>query len=176
MTTLVDNFGGTLSIFVLGIFELIAIFYFYGLEDICIDIEFMTGRRVTFYWRICWLLLSPITMSIVFIYSTITMKPLTYSGLDFPTEYVVGGWCIFLVAMIQIPLWSFYHLNRNPDVRKQSVRRWFNETQRWGPLDQTNRNEWMKYKEEYKQRTRAAAKAANHPRWLRKIYLIFGKY
>lgn len=172
MITLVDNFGGTLSIFVLGIVELVAIFYFYGMEDLCIDIEFMTGRYVSFYWRVCWLILSPLAMIIVFVYSTVTMKPLTYSKLDFPREYLIGGWCIFLVAMMQLVLWAGWEYARN----KPSLKTMFKPTHRWGPLDQTNRNEWMKYKEEYKQRTRSAAKAANHPRWLRKINLIFGKY
>lgn len=178
MVTLVDNFGGTLPIFVLGIFELIAIFYFYGLENLCNDVEFMTGRRVTFYWRICWILLAPVTMTIVFVYSTITMKSLTYAGNNYPNEYLVAGWSIFLISMLQIPLWFTWHLSRSKNSASilRCVKESFHTTKRWGPRDFNNRIEWLKYKEEAKQRNQSAADAANHPKWIRKIYLAFGKY
>lgn len=178
MITLVDNFGGTLPIFALGIFELIAIFFFYGLENFCIDVEFMTGRYVTFYWRICWIFLAPLTMTIVFIYSTITMKPLTYAGLSYPTEYMIAGWGIFLFAMLQLPIWFIWHVVRS----KKSVsfltalKNSFHKTDRWGPRDPNNRTEWIKYKEEIKQRSRTNANAVKHSKWIQKIKLAFGKY
>lgn len=153
MVTLVDNFGGTLPIFVLGIFELIAIFYFYGLANLCNDIKFMTGRHVTFYWRICWFLLAPLTMTIVFIYSTITMESLTYAGEKYPTPYLVAGWSIFLFAMLQLPLWFAWHLvlTKNQSSFYQVLKESFRATKRWGPRDINNRTEWLKHNEEIKQ-------------------------
>lgn len=178
MTTLIDNFGGTLPIFVLGIFELIAIFYFYGLENLCIDIEFMTGRKVTFYWRICWFLLAPLTMTIVFIYSTITMEPLTYAGLNFPRSYIVAGWCLFLFALLQIPLWFswYYFKNTKTDSLWNAFRKTFKYTKRWGPRDYNNKTEWLKYREEVKQRNQSSANAANHSAFRRKFNSSFGYY
>lgn len=173
MVTLVDNFGGTLPIFVLAIFEIVAIFYFYGLEKLCIDIEFMTRRRVTFYWRICWFVLAPVIMSIVYIYSSITMKPLRYAGLDYPSQYLVIGWSIFLFAMLQLPIWFIWQYTRQP---KKALLESFKSTKLWGPRKQSDRNEWLKHHEEFKERSRTVANASGHSKLMQKIYLAFGKY
>lgn len=176
MIALVDNFGGTLPIFVLAIFELIAIFYFYGLENLAIDIEFMTGRKVSFYWRICWFLLAPIVMSIVYVYSSITMEPLQYAGLDYPSKYLYIGWSIFLFAMIQIPIWFVCRFIKSSEPIGKAIMRSFRYTKLWGPRNQTNRNEWLKYREEVKQRSRNIANEKGDTKLKRKFNLAFGKY
>lgn len=176
MTALVDNFGGTLPIFVLAIFEIVAIFYFYGLENLCIDIEFMTRRRVTFYWRICWFLLAPVIMTIVYIYSSITMEPLKYAGHDYPTKYLVIGWSIFLIAMMQLPLWFIYRFATSPLPASKAIVDIFHSTPLWGPRKPTDRNEWLKYHEEVKQRSRNIANASGHSRLVRSFNFAFGRY
>ncbi|XP_031628886.1 sodium-dependent nutrient amino acid transporter 1-like [Contarinia nasturtii] len=175
MVTLVDYFGGTLTIFVLAIFELVAIFYFYGLENVCIDVEFMTKRRPSFYWRICWFLLAPVIMTIVYIYSRITMGSLKYAGMDFPTKYILLGWCFFLLAMIQIPIWFIVCVVRSPLPAAKAFVETFKSTSLWGPRRQDDRKEWQKYREEVKQRNRRAANTSNS-RLIRKYNLAFGKF
>lgn len=176
MITLVDNFGGTLPIFVLAIFELIAIFYFYGLENLCIDIEFMTKRHVTFYWRICWYFFAPLIMTIVYVYSSITMKPLKYAGLDYPNEYLIVGWCIFIFAMIQLPIWFLFRYMRSPMSAKKAFVNIFKSTTLWGPRKETDRNSWMKYREEVKLRNRTIANGTNHSKMRKAYNLAFGNY
>lgn len=176
MTTLVDNFGGTLPMFVLAIFEIIAIFYFYGLENVCIDMKFMTGRKVTFYWRICWLVLAPLVMSVVYIYSSIMMKPLTYSGLNFPTAYLIIGWSIFGFAMLQLPMWFIWHWMQSNESASTAFVNAFKCTRLWGPRYQTDRSEWMKYREEMKQRARIIANTSGHSKLRRRFNLAFGRY
>lgn len=176
MTALVDNFGGTLPIFVLAIFEIIAIFYFYGLEKLCIDIEFMTKRRVTFYWRICWFVLAPVIMSVVYIYSSVTMEQLKYAGLEYPTRFLVVGWGIFLFAMIQLPIWFVYRIATSPFPASKAIFDVFRSTPLWGPRKQNDRQEWIKYHEEAKQRSRNIANASGHSQIVRAINVAFGWY
>lgn len=176
MTALVDNFGGTLPIFVLAIFEIVAIFYFYGLENLCNDVEFMTSRHVTFYWRICWLVLAPVIMTIVYVYSSITMKPLQYSGLDYPIAYLYGGWAIFLLALLQLPICFFWEFLRSPKPARQAFVASFQPTALWGPRRPNDRNDWLKYREEARQRSRTLASASGHSKLKQSIYLAFGKY
>lgn len=110
MLNLVDHFGGTLLIFALAMLELAAIFWIYGehvlaafipagaiicldrigLENFCFDLEFMTGRSPTIYWRICWTIVTPIFMLIIFLYSMVNLEPLKYSGWDYP-DAVTGN-------------------------------------------------------------------------------------
>lgn len=176
MVTLVDNFGGTLPIFVLGIFELVAIFYFYGLENLCIDIEFMTKRRVTFYWRFCWFVLAPLIMTIVYIYSSITMKPLQYAGLDYPTRYLVIGWSIFIFAIFQLPIWFIFRFARSNLSASDTIIKIFKYTKLWGPRKENDRNEWLKYREEVKQRSRTIANGTGHSKLKKAYNFAFGNY
>lgn len=141
------------------------------------DLEFATGRFVTFYWRICWLVLAPLIMTIVFVYSTATMQQLTYSGLDYPIEYLVGGWSIFLIGMFQIPLWASWTIaNKSRTYGCSAVRKTFAPSKYWGPQNPQIRIEWMKYKEEALERRRMLAKASNHGPIKRKLYTLFGQY
>ncbi|XP_031628888.1 sodium-dependent nutrient amino acid transporter 1-like [Contarinia nasturtii] len=176
MTTLVDNFGGTLPFFLLAIIELVAIFYFYGLEKFCIDVEFMTKRRVSFYWRICWFLLAPVIMTIVFIYSNVTKESLKYAGLEFPTKYLFIGWCIFLLAMIQIPIWIIVRFVKSPLPAAKAFVEIFKSTSSWGPRQQNDRTEWQKFHEKMKQKAINAANASGHSRVIRLFNLAFGRY
>lgn len=93
MLNLVDHFGGTFLIFVLGIAELIGIFWIYGLENLTNDVDFMISRRPGPYWRICWFLVTPLLMIVIFIYSMVTMKPLLFSGKTYPT----AAYCEFKI-------------------------------------------------------------------------------
>lgn len=60
-----------------------------GLDQFCLDVEFMTKRKVGMYWRVCWGIMIPILLIVIFIYFVITLPPLTYGvfELDFPTEF-----------------------------------------------------------------------------------------
>lgn len=71
-------------VFALAIFEMIGIAWIYGLENFCEDVEFMTDRKVTVYWRLCWAFFTPMLMLIIFIYSMITVQPISYSGSFYP--------------------------------------------------------------------------------------------
>ena len=68
MLQLVDYFGGTFLIFALAIFELVGIFWIYGIENFCWDLEFMLKRPVTPFWRLSWFILTPAIMITILIY------------------------------------------------------------------------------------------------------------
>lgn len=75
-------------------------FYFIisGLENFCEDLEFMTGRRISIYWRICWGVITPGLLIIIFIYAMVNLKPLQYSGWDYPDS--ATGSCLLKYTII----------------------------------------------------------------------------
>lgn len=121
MLTLVDQFCGTFIIFALAIIEIMGIMWIYGLENICNDIEFMSGRKVTLYWRLCWGLVTPVFMSVIFIYAMAEYKPPTYSELDFPDGYIVAGWVLFAIGVLQLPLWAMWIFSRQHEKSFKKV-------------------------------------------------------
>lgn len=74
-------------------FNLINMLLFLGVENFCLDLEFMTGRKTSGYWRVCWALITPIFMFTVFVYSMSIYEKLQYAGLDYPA-IVLGSYKI----------------------------------------------------------------------------------
>ncbi|CAH2037460.1 unnamed protein product, partial [Iphiclides podalirius] len=77
---LVDYYGGTFMRLFAAITETIGVFWIYGLENLCVDIEFMLGLKTSFYWRICWSIVTPTIMIAVFFYALITTEALLFGG------------------------------------------------------------------------------------------------
>lgn len=65
------------------------IFVVVGLENICLDIEFMSKRKPGPYWRICWAVIIPIVLITVFVYFVITLEELKYEDKSYP-GYIIG--------------------------------------------------------------------------------------
>lgn len=108
MLDLVDHFGGTFIIFVFAILEVFAIVYLYGkfllfllsfknkceltgLQNFCLDLEFMTKHKPGLYWRLCWGLIMPVLLVVIFIYFAATLPVLTYGIYDFAYPSGVMG-------------------------------------------------------------------------------------
>ncbi|ERL91033.1 hypothetical protein D910_08375, partial [Dendroctonus ponderosae] len=84
--SMVDFFGGTFIFYIMNIVEVVAIFWWYGLENVCQDIEFMTKRKPGIYWRVCWCLVIPLVLICVLVYFLVTFEPLKYESKDFPVK------------------------------------------------------------------------------------------
>lgn len=111
---LVDYYGGTFMRLFAAITETIGVFWIYGkrvfqddllfrrtifsfndfvhfalfpgLENLCIDIEFMLGIKTSFYWRICWSIVTPALMIAVFMYALVTTEALIFGdGYVYPS-------------------------------------------------------------------------------------------
>ena len=92
---MVDYYGGTFIALVIGLLQVPTIMWIYGLNNFLNDIEFMLGTRPGIYWRICWSIVTPLFMIIVFLYTIATYVQPTYDGLVFPnyalSEYIILG-------------------------------------------------------------------------------------
>lgn len=55
-----------------------------GVNRLCRDTEFMSGRNPGLYWRMCWGIITPAVMITILLYTFITYKPLTYRGYIYP--------------------------------------------------------------------------------------------
>jgi len=119
MLDLVDHFGGTFIIFVFAILEVYAVVYLYGLENFCLDLEFMTNHKPGIYWRVCWGLIMPVLLVVIFIYFLATLPTLTYGiyNHEFPAGVLAFGWCILAVGVLQAILaWILWILRSRVSV------------------------------------------------------------
>jgi solute carrier family 6 amino acid transporter-like protein 5/7/9/14 len=60
-------------------------------DNFCNDVEFMVGRKLSAYWRLCWGIITPILMIVILVYAMATMKPETYQDKPFPAS-AYGKW------------------------------------------------------------------------------------
>ncbi|XP_034664650.1 sodium-dependent nutrient amino acid transporter 1 [Drosophila subobscura] len=147
--TLVDFYGGTYVVFILAIFELAGIVWIYGLQNFCDDVEFMCNRRVSLYWRVCWSFFTPVMMIVIFIYSMVTIEPITYSEQYFPESANVAGWLLFGIGAAQFPLWWMWYISHHREGSLgQSLVASLRPSDKWGPANPETRREWVIFKNE----------------------------
>uniref|UniRef100_A0A8C7YR11 Transporter n=1 Tax=Oryzias sinensis TaxID=183150 RepID=A0A8C7YR11_9TELE len=121
--TLFDNFAGSIPLLTIGLFEMIAVVYIYGIDRFNEDIEFMIGHKPSLYWQISWRFISPIILLVILVFYLVTQtqQELTYlvwdpSSAEFPglTSVPYPSWIssiIFLLAGVPsliVPMYALY--------------------------------------------------------------------
>ncbi|XP_061886134.1 sodium-dependent neutral amino acid transporter B(0)AT1-like [Entelurus aequoreus] len=77
---LFDNFAGSIPLLVIGLSEMVAVMYIYGVDKFNEDIEFMIGHKPNIFWQVTWRVVSPLIMVIILVFYFVTQvtKTLTY--------------------------------------------------------------------------------------------------
>ncbi|KAJ9576849.1 hypothetical protein L9F63_006623, partial [Diploptera punctata] len=147
--TLVDFYGANFTVFILAALEMVGIAWIYGMDNFCQDLEFMVGRKIGCYWRICWGIITPVLMIVILLYSIGTMKPETYKDKPFPTPVYAWIQCSIL---LQFPIWAIVAFVRNNNQQSlfQVIKDSFQASKLWAPANSKTATEWKRFKEERK--------------------------
>ncbi|XP_045448784.1 sodium-dependent nutrient amino acid transporter 1-like [Melitaea cinxia] len=146
---LVDHYGGTFMRLFAAISETIGVFWIYGLENICVDIEYMLGRKTSFFWRICWAIITPILMIVVFFYALITTERVVFGdGYVYPEGAYIAGYVLQYVGISLVPiliikaLWKY-----RTGSFIETVKRAFHRKPTYGPSDENKRESWNQFRQ-----------------------------
>ncbi|XP_033336011.1 sodium-dependent nutrient amino acid transporter 1 [Megalopta genalis] len=145
--TLVDYYGGTFVAIIVGVLEMITVFWIYGISRFVTDVEFMLGQKPSWYWRICWTIITPVLMIVILIYTIVTYVPPTYDGTVFP-DYAYGiGWFLFALGMSLIAGFMFQKVmqSRSSSVIETVKSAFQPSEEKWGPRDPKIRLEWKEF-------------------------------
>ncbi|XP_073945336.1 sodium-dependent nutrient amino acid transporter 1-like isoform X2 [Choristoneura fumiferana] len=144
---LVDYFGGTFLILFCGITEIIGVMWIYGLENVCLDIEFMLGIRTSMYWRWCWGLITPAMMLVVFIYALISFDTLLFGGEPYPMAGYVSGYMMLFLGIAFVPLFLAVTMYKNKTGNFiRTFKQAFKAKSSWGPRNIATKREWELFK------------------------------
>ncbi|XP_034090934.1 sodium-dependent neutral amino acid transporter B(0)AT1-like [Gymnodraco acuticeps] len=101
--TLFDNFAGSVPLLTIGLFEMIAVVYIYGIDRFNEDFEFMVGYKPSIFWQISWRFTSPLIVLVILVFYLVTQvqEALTYSVWDPDSEKFPS------LASIPYPSWIY---------------------------------------------------------------------
>ncbi|XP_055710093.1 sodium-dependent nutrient amino acid transporter 1-like isoform X2 [Phlebotomus papatasi] len=175
MLDLVDHYGGTFLIFALAVIELTAIFWVYGLYDFMMDTQFMCKRYLGLYWRICWPLVTPIFMLVIFVYHMASLKPITFGDEPYPEAAHIAGWLLFAIGLVQLPIWATYAVGCQAPLRDR-LRKSLQATDEWGPKNPKDFLEWTEFKADLKARNALINSERNYSKKRIALRKFFGAY
>ncbi|KAF5298163.1 hypothetical protein FQA39_LY02587 [Lamprigera yunnana] len=113
---LIDHYAASISIMYLAFFEIIAIAWIYGVNRISKNVESMTGRVPSLYFKFCWVIAAPLLIFAVWIFCLIDYEAPTYNKgkYHYPIWAVVLGWVISSLSILCIPLYAMYMFAKKP--------------------------------------------------------------
>lgn len=78
-----DFYGASFVGLILAIIELLTVTWIYGVDRLCLDIEFMLNRKTGIYFVACWKFITPSMMIGIFVYFVWTFKLVDYQGYQY---------------------------------------------------------------------------------------------
>eukprot|EP00058_Branchiostoma_floridae_P025938 XP_002611428.1 hypothetical protein BRAFLDRAFT_63940 [Branchiostoma floridae] len=105
---LMDNYSGTFSLLVVAIVECVVVGWVYGCDRFLDDISMMIGSRPCLWWKICWKVLTPLSLLFILIFQFTVYSPTAYGDYTYPFWAEVLGWCMVGVAVLMLPAVALY--------------------------------------------------------------------
>lgn len=130
-----NAYVGSVPLLIVAFFEIIGVIYIRGMKRFSDDILFMTGKRPNIFWKVCWMVISPVMLFAVLIaYVAVqAQKRPTYPAWNpsydkFPTTEIVEypDWVfaiiilLCVVPVISIPIVALYGLIQRIKKRSSS--------------------------------------------------------
>jgi hypothetical protein len=121
-----DFFGTSPSIMFIVLCELIATAWLYGMDRFSNDVEMMTGRKPSIYWRITCRYIAPLILFVLYIFSFIQFDSQEFSSFgkgNTSLKVSIAGWSISTISALPIPIYACWWLlfRREKNISKQTT-------------------------------------------------------
>jgi len=136
---LMDTYGAGFAVLWIALWEVVALMWIYGYKNFSKDIELMIGSQPMMFTKICWVVLCPVILSVIFGMALYYWTEPTYGGsIPYPDWAHYVGWGLVGLSAVQVPLWAalmalVYCCKRKPTKVASP-------TKLWGPGDSQVRN------------------------------------
>ncbi|KAG8520103.1 Sodium-dependent serotonin transporter, partial [Galemys pyrenaicus] len=118
---LLEEYATGPAVLTVALIEAVAVYWFYGITQFCSDVKEMLGFSPGWFWRICWVAISPLFL--LFIICSFLMSPpqLRLFQYNYPHWSIVLGYCIGTSSFICIPTYITYRLIITPGTLKERI-------------------------------------------------------
>lgn len=120
VVTLMDYYGADFAVLCVASCESIAVMWVYGFRRFLSDVKFMIGftPNPSTFWCFCWVICSPILITVLFVYRMVKYNPPNYPDLPligskkmpYPEYAQALGWLLTIFGLVPIPLYFLYKL------------------------------------------------------------------
>ncbi|XP_053700064.1 sodium- and chloride-dependent transporter XTRP3-like [Synchiropus splendidus] len=130
--TMFNDYGANFSLLFVVLFEVIIVSYIYGIKRFEKDIEDMLGHRPNWYWKVMWVVVSPLLLIALFIFYIVRYiqgGAATYPAWDMETgkmvttEYPIFGQVFIALLLVSavscVPIMALYELYKRRRVGYQ---------------------------------------------------------
>ncbi|OWK11958.1 hypothetical protein Celaphus_00003749, partial [Cervus elaphus hippelaphus] len=136
---LLDDYSASFGLMVVVITTCLAVTRVYGIQRFCRDIHMMLGFKPGFYFRACWLFLSPATLLALLVYSIVKYQPSVYGSYRFPAWAELLGILMGLLSCLMIPAGMLVAVLREEGSLWERLQQASRPTMDWGPSLEENR-------------------------------------
>lgn len=141
---IIDWYCASFSLMLISFFECIAIAWVYGVDRFYKDIELMIGFRPTRLWSFAWRFVTPVAILFIWVFSIVTLGPVTYGTKSYPAWAVKFGWCLGVCSVCPIPICAVIMIYRQEGTIVQRVKKLLKPSKDWGPRKAEHREEYLK--------------------------------
>ncbi|XP_068143613.1 sodium- and chloride-dependent glycine transporter 1 [Drosophila tropicalis] len=142
---LFDWYSSAIAVIVICMVEIIMVSYIYGIKNFLFDVEFMIGKRPSWFWRISWQFLTPIILVFILITSVFFIRRITYNNIGYPDWAISIGWASCVSSVMWIPLYIIYIMIRKRDTMCDSLKKRLKPLD-WTPADPEIQAEYNAYR------------------------------
>ncbi|VDI73220.1 solute carrier family 6 (neurotransmitter transporter, amino acid) member 5/7/9/14 [Mytilus galloprovincialis] len=142
---IMDWYCASFSLMMISLIECLVIAWIYGTERFYKDIELMIGYKPHAIWHYMWRYVTPAVIFGIWLFSIITLGPVTYDGKSYPTWAIVFGWILGMVSLVPIPLMMIIQIiNTEGDTIVERVKKLTVPAKNWGPSMEDDREDYIK--------------------------------
>ncbi|XP_036124933.1 sodium-dependent serotonin transporter [Molossus molossus] len=118
---LLEEYATGPAVLTVVLLEAVAVYWFYGIAQFCSDVKEMLGFSPGWFWRVCWVVVSPLFL--LFIICSFLMSPpqLRLFQYTYPHWSIVLGYCIGTSSFLCVPTYITYRLIVTPGTLKERI-------------------------------------------------------
>uniref|UniRef100_A0A914W3A0 Transporter n=2 Tax=Plectus sambesii TaxID=2011161 RepID=A0A914W3A0_9BILA len=141
---LLDYYAATWSLVLIAFFEVMAIAWVYGVDNLLDNVKWMVRYypKPYLFWKVLWKFFCPVMLMAILSFAWLEYRPVAYGIYEYPYWAHLVGWCISLLPIAAIPITAFIQFCLSNGTFLQRWRDLMSPEDDWGPALAIHRVEY----------------------------------